>query len=106
SSRRRHTRSKRDWSSDVCSSDLSGFVGKLLENLISGSYTVSDENLFKMLALMYDSENIELEPSALAGVIGPLSVKSEGTHIAWSTGGDMVPEDIYKEYYRKGKDLL
>src|SRR5699024_11895158 len=24
SSRRRHTRSKRDWSSDVCSSDLSG----------------------------------------------------------------------------------
>ena len=84
----------------------SGFVGKLLENLISGAYTVSDENLFKMLALMYDSENIELEPSALAGVIGPLSVKSEGTHIAWSTGGDMVPEAVYKEYYRKGKNLI
>src|SRR5207249_7836579 len=26
SSRRRHTRSKRDWSSDVCSSDLSPFL--------------------------------------------------------------------------------
>src|SRR5699024_11388716 len=26
SSRRRHTRSKRDWSSDVCSSDLDGVV--------------------------------------------------------------------------------
>src|SRR5699024_11847705 len=26
SSRRRHTRSKRDWSSDVCSSDLAGQV--------------------------------------------------------------------------------
>src|SRR5438067_4844399 len=26
SSRRRHTRSKRDWSSDVCSSDLSSFA--------------------------------------------------------------------------------
>src|SRR5437868_15040189 len=26
SSRRRHTRSKRDWSSDVCSSDLPDFV--------------------------------------------------------------------------------
>src|SRR5699024_11721706 len=26
SSRRRHTRSKRDWSSDVCSSDLSAFL--------------------------------------------------------------------------------
>src|SRR2546428_11310257 len=27
SSRRRHTRSDRDWSSDVCSSDLSGIAG-------------------------------------------------------------------------------
>src|SRR5699024_12131386 len=27
SSRRRHTRSKRDWSSDVCSSDLKGLSG-------------------------------------------------------------------------------
>src|SRR5699024_11919658 len=26
SSRRRHTRTKRDWSSDVCSSDLSGLL--------------------------------------------------------------------------------
>src|SRR2546428_1838001 len=29
SSRRRHTRSDRDWSSDVCSSDLIGAFGKL-----------------------------------------------------------------------------
>src|SRR5207249_6560903 len=28
SSRRRHTRSKRDWSSDVCSSDLAGLDGE------------------------------------------------------------------------------
>src|SRR5699024_11815682 len=28
SSRRRHTRSKRDWSSDVCSSDLLGLAGE------------------------------------------------------------------------------
>src|SRR5207249_8692582 len=38
SSRRRHTRSKRDWSSDVCSSDLAGVsrpevVGELVERL-------------------------------------------------------------------------
>src|SRR5699024_4526165 len=30
SSRRRHTRSKRDWSSDVCSSDLARFIGVLV----------------------------------------------------------------------------
>lgn len=84
----------------------SGFVGQLLSKLISGSYTVSDENLFKMLAVMHDEENIKLEPSALAGVIGPAATNSKGTHIAWSTGGDMVPEDVYKEYYLKGKNLI
>src|SRR5207249_7609660 len=31
SSRRRHTRSKRDWSSDVCSSDLLGELHQILE---------------------------------------------------------------------------
>src|SRR5699024_11820717 len=36
SSRRRHTRSKRDWSSDVCSSDLRGLVKKRLPVLQSG----------------------------------------------------------------------
>src|SRR5699024_5377739 len=30
SRRRRHTRSKRDWSSDVCSSDLAEIVGETL----------------------------------------------------------------------------
>src|SRR5437868_11456157 len=32
SSRRRHTRSKRDWSSDVCSSDLCLIYGNYLKN--------------------------------------------------------------------------
>src|SRR5256884_3777830 len=37
STRRRHTRCSRDWSSDVCSSDLGQFiddVNKLLENVL------------------------------------------------------------------------
>src|SRR5207249_6960746 len=33
SSRRRHTRSKRDWSSDVCSSDLNRFIQYLLRQI-------------------------------------------------------------------------
>src|SRR5699024_11770537 len=50
SSRRRHTRSKRDWSSDVCSSDLD----RLLANMRSISETyrrnidVMDEVLTRM----------------------------------------------------------
>src|SRR5699024_12077993 len=35
SSRRRHTRSKRDWSSDVCSSDLEVFLGNGVSELIT-----------------------------------------------------------------------
>lgn len=81
----------------------SGFVGKLLREMISGAYTVSDETLFKLLALIYDKENIKLEPSALAGIPGPVFTENkQGTHIAWSTGGDMVPDEVWQEYYDAG----
>src|SRR5699024_11741546 len=41
SSRRRHTRSKRDWSSDVCSSDLAinwGLIGLFQFNLVAAIF--------------------------------------------------------------------
>src|SRR5699024_11554958 len=49
SSRRRHTRSKRDWSSDVCSSDLKEFIARWesengpfgIEKVIQGAKTES-----------------------------------------------------------------
>src|SRR5699024_11264878 len=37
SSRRRHTRSKRDWSSDVCSSDLSALVVPMPSKVVNSS---------------------------------------------------------------------
>ena len=40
----------------------SGFVGKTLENLMSGSYTAKDEKLYLLLSTLVDSENIYLEP--------------------------------------------
>src|SRR5439155_1758368 len=39
SSRRRHTRWPRDWSSDVCSSDLEVGLGRLLGHRLSGGRT-------------------------------------------------------------------
>src|SRR5207253_5136454 len=41
SSRRRHTRWPRDWSSDVCSSDL-GLAGQAEELLVAGGLALSD----------------------------------------------------------------
>jgi len=101
----------------------SGFVGKTLENLVSGCYTIEDENLFMLLSLLADSEDIYLEPSALAGVPGAFNLfKDTGgqkyieyhnlkekmknsTHIAWATGGSMVPKDIMEKYYERGVKL-
>lgn len=91
----------------------SGFVGKTLENLMSGSYTVKDENLYVMLSSLADSEGIYLEPSALAGMPGPFKLEKNdpkgkmknSTHIAWATGGSMVPMDVMEAYYGKGHGL-
>ncbi|PKJ55920.1 D-serine ammonia-lyase [Bacillus sp. SN10] len=97
----------------------SGFVGKTMEPFLSGNYTVSDEELYRLLTELADTENIYLEPSALAGMIGPVKVCKEGaylqkqqliekmkkgTHIVWGTGGSMVPEDVMNGYYKKGSE--
>ncbi|MGB5823595.1 MAG: D-serine ammonia-lyase [Proteocatella sp.] len=102
----------------------SGFVGKTLEHLVSGCYTVTDENMYRLLAMMIDEEGIYLEPSALAGLAGISRISStqEGqaylkehklsdraksiVHLAWATGGSMVPKENMDEYYRIGKSLL
>lgn len=100
----------------------SSFVGKCIENLVSGSYTLSDEQMYIYLAQMAEKENIYLEPSALAGIKGiewieknelgkkylyEKGIKKENIiHIAWATGGNMVPEEIMNEYITKGKELL
>lgn len=102
----------------------SGFVGKTLERDISGVFTVADEHLYRLLTLLADTENIFLEPSALAGFPGPCKlVTSEqgrqyikqwnlsgvlpsATHVVWATGGGMVPPDIMRTFYHKGESLL
>ncbi len=101
----------------------SGFVGGIMENLISGCFTVKDNRLFEYLALLTDLEKIKLEPSALAGFLGPqiITKTKEGkdyllkenitdidsiTHLLWATGGNMVPEDIQMESYEKGVKII
>lgn len=92
----------------------SGFVGRLLEPFLSGCYTLSDERMHKMLATLADTEGIFLEPSALAGMYGPVLVKTDAefadyarlegcTHVVWATGGGMVPREEMQRYYLQGK---
>ncbi|MBP2666546.1 MAG: D-serine dehydratase, partial [Firmicutes bacterium] len=87
----------------------SGFVGKNVGQLISGVYTVEDDEMYRLLAQLADTEGVFLEPSALAGFVGPvrLPIAQEGAvHIAWATGGSMVPTDIMNGFYEKGCLLL
>jgi len=101
----------------------SGFVGKAMQRLLDGFYTVSDEEMYSLLALMERSEGLRLEPSALAGVPGIARVQGEqqgylaragldsqamqnATHLVWSTGGNMVPADEMDAYLAKGRELL
>ncbi|SET71447.1 D-serine ammonia-lyase [Natronincola peptidivorans] len=94
----------------------SGFVGKTLEELLSGVFTVEDDKLYILLKKLVDLENIHLEPSALAGMQGPVVLaknhriedfhNKNATHIVWATGGSLVPEEVMKNYYEKGAYLL
>ena len=99
----------------------SGFVGRAMHHLIDGYYTISDDEMYRLLALLNEKENVKLEPSALAGMEGPIRVaKNEeylkrmgfdektlanATHIVWATGGGMVPVEEMTKYLEKGSSL-
>lgn len=96
----------------------SNFATNISNHLISGMYTIEDDHLFKLLAQLMDTENIFLEPSATAGLIGPQMIAKtdyaesknlnmrNATHIAWATGGDLVPKEERARYHKRGRDLL
>ena len=102
----------------------SGFVGKAMQRLIDGYYTITDDELYALLALLEQQEGVRLEPSALAGVPGIARVLAaeqgeyreragltpgrldRATHLVWATGGSMVPADEMNAYLKKGREVL
>ncbi|WP_041556625.1 D-serine ammonia-lyase [Carnobacterium sp. 17-4] len=98
----------------------SGFVSKLMKNFFDGGFTLQEKEAQHLLTAMIDKEKIYLEPAALAGVpgvarlFGTLEGKrylaekgltekmNQATHIAWATGGSMVPKEDMVEFYRQG----
>lgn len=97
----------------------SGFVGRAMERLLDGLYTLDDQTLYDMLGWLAQEEGIRLEPSALAGMAGPQHVcastdyqqmhgfsaeqLNHATHLVWATGGGMVPEAEMAQYLAKGR---
>ncbi|CRX41836.1 D-serine ammonia-lyase [Yersinia enterocolitica] len=97
----------------------SGFVGRAMEHLLDGFYTLSDAEMYDLLGLLNQYEGIRLEPSALAGIPGPARVSSSSdyldqhhfsaekmrnaTHLVWATGGGMVPVEEMEKYLATAK---
>ena len=89
----------------------SKLVGNIMTSLLFGSCTVNDHQLYLYLKSLKDHENIFIEPSATSGFQGlkyihDLNYDSENaTHLVWSTGGNMVPENEQKIYYQEAVDI-
>lgn len=94
----------------------SGFVGKVMEPLLSGAFTVSDGKLYDFMRDLLETEDIFIEPSACAAFQGPLMLTrhpetraylaaqgltekmDRATHLLWSTGGSLVPAETRTAY--------
>ncbi|TMX37058.1 D-serine ammonia-lyase [Vibrio rotiferianus] len=95
----------------------SGFVGRAMERLLDGYYTMTDERMYHHLGELSEQEDIRLEPSALAGMMGAVHVSQDqayharmqfsedkmknAIHLVWATGGGMVPEEEMSAYLAK-----
>lgn len=101
----------------------SGFVGSVMTPFMSGCYSLEDRRMYHMLAQLADTEGLKLEPSALAGMYGPVlmaadpifvdypasagigrEAMAQAVHLVWATGGSMVPPEEMRAYYETGKN--
>lgn len=101
----------------------SKFVGKTVEHLLSGEFTVEDDRLYLYMKALLDQEHIFIEPSSCAAFAGPVRIEKEeacrkyleeqglsgkmekATHIAWATGGSLVPEEVRESYLKKAAEV-
>lgn len=95
----------------------SAFVGRVVEPMLSGIATMEDKKLYDLMRGLLDSEDIFIEPSScasFAALIRPEELQAyidkmgladkmnQATHIAWATGGCMVPQDVRDAYIKMG----
>lgn len=91
----------------------SALVSDIMQKQLNGCFTVEDKKLYAYLAMLKDSENIFIEPSACAAFEGLHYVNGgagryfpepdeNSLHVVWATGGNMVPEEEKALYYDRG----
>ncbi|NYT23906.1 D-serine ammonia-lyase [Alcaligenaceae bacterium] len=101
----------------------SPLVAPLMRKLLSGVFTVDDDTLFRDVHALMQAEGMLIEPSAAAGMRGPLWLTGSepglrylasrnlpprmrhATHIIWSTGGSLVPSLEHETFQKQGRQL-
>ena len=91
----------------------SELVFELVHQLVAGVYTVTDDELFAVLARLRQLSGMQIEPSAAAAFLGlkrlgedTIRRHPQATHVFWTTGGAFVPDEEYEKFYRRGCGLL
>lgn len=96
----------------------------LMHTRLAGCYTATDASLLRDLVRAHASEGLRLEPSAAAGLQGPQRLTQSGagrnwladrgllthlpraTHVAWTTGGALLPDAEFDDFLRRGRASL
>lgn len=92
----------------------------LMRRSVSGVFTVEDAALFGYLQRLHAREGLRIEPSAAAGFPGPRWLEhsdagreylashglgprlAQATHLLWTTGGRLLPEDEFAGFLARG----
>lgn len=96
----------------------SELVASLIGDQVTAAYTVSDADLLRWVAALYESKGLRLEPSAAAGFPGALKYVWESaelqprrhalanaTHVVWTTGGSLVPDAEFESLLNRAKSF-
>ena len=88
----------------------SSLVGRIMDSILSGVFTLDDYKLYDYLRCLDSTENKRIEPSSCAAFEGVVTLMKDETtrkyieekigknienvyHVCWATGGRMVPKE-------------
>lgn len=103
----------------------SPLVAPLMARRLGGVFTIDDDSLLRDVHILHRAEQIAIEPSAAAGLRGPLFLSGSeagraflrdhrlddnrmagATHVLWSTGGSLVPAQELAAFQERGRALV
>lgn len=96
-------------------------VAPLMRTRLAGVYTLTDDQMFSLLGSAEQALGLAVEPSAAAGMAGPLMMAQSAAgrayvaahglgplmagavHVVWTTGGSLVPAAEYEKFLDRAR---